>query len=595
MLLLKNKFTRLLLALLIIYIAWSVLINLVNLDKNINEEALVPCLFLLPPVGFLLIGVILAKFLESAIVVGVVRRIAHRKNRDKPKGGAMPYIIAALGIASLGIFLSYFNIADLDLWARLVQGASIWNTGHLIHKDIFAFTPVLGEYIDHEWGSGLIFFTLLKLFGPASLLLLKVMLGVTALSFAIAVGRLFKVRWTTLFFLAIPCALTIFPGYEPVVRSHAFTYPFFAITLLCLEAVRRGKRWPAFIVVIIMALWTNLHGGFVSGLGIITLYALEEHLSGRKTHLIALTLLFAVLSTFINPYGIKLWGYLIPALLMARSSITEWAPMPLFGPDIFFGFRILFVMAAIFVIAGWRKVNERPLEALILIITAYLAFRHMRHAPFFGLASAAFLGIFLESALDRVKKYIPAVFNKVNFMAVTLAAYLLITAGVILAILPMVRWNVITPSVFFPVRPVDILLESKAKGNLVISFGWGNYAMWRLHPNVKISICGRYEAMYPESTFLMNEDFFLRKGNDWDRMFRQCKVDFIIFNFTKVRPRPEDIDKLGFDMVWTDGYSALFARKELVPALREAEKGLPPASKDPLDARIPDGWWKQNI
>jgi hypothetical protein len=68
------------------------------------------------------------------------------------------YITASLGAFSLFVLLAYHNIADGDLWARLAQGACIWKTGHLIPKDLFAFTRVLAGYIDHEWLSGLIFF-----------------------------------------------------------------------------------------------------------------------------------------------------------------------------------------------------------------------------------------------------------------------------------------------------------------------------------------------------------------------------------------------------------------------------------------------------
>jgi len=89
-----------------------------------------------------------------------------------------------LGIFSFATFLVYHNIADGDLWARLAQGASIWMRGSLIHKDIFAFTPVLPEYIDHEWGAGLLFYTLLRIFGPESLLVLKVVTAIGALAVA---------------------------------------------------------------------------------------------------------------------------------------------------------------------------------------------------------------------------------------------------------------------------------------------------------------------------------------------------------------------------------------------------------------------------
>ena len=49
----RNKFVRMLLALVLIYIAWSMFICATNLHKQIDNEALIPCLFYLPPLGML--------------------------------------------------------------------------------------------------------------------------------------------------------------------------------------------------------------------------------------------------------------------------------------------------------------------------------------------------------------------------------------------------------------------------------------------------------------------------------------------------------------------------------------------------------------
>jgi hypothetical protein len=371
---------------------------------------------------------------------------------------------------------------------------------------------------------------------------------------------------------------------------------FFGITLFCLEEMRKGKRWPAFVMIIIMAMWANIHGGFVSGLGIIAIYAIAAILARRMVRITLATLIGCVLVTFANPYGIKLWQYLIPALLHQRSTITEWQPMPLFGFDIFVGFRILFIFALVTAIVGWRNLKEAssPASVIILLVTAYLGFRHKRHAPFFALAAAAFLGPYLEAALGRIRCRMPAsLFKNIRPILILFIIYSLIAAGVALFILPDVSFQILVHAGFFPVRATDILMYSKASGNLVIPLEWGSYAMWRLYPRIKISMCGRYETIYPASTFQMNQDFFLRSGENWDRLCRQYKVDFIILNLTYTRLRASDIDKLGFGVVWSDGYSALFAREGEVAALRDFTRKLPYQAAQTFDDRIPDSWWKE--
>lgn len=83
MLLMKNKFTRFLLALLLIYVLWSLLVNAMNLHKDIDDEALLPCLFFLPPLGIMGLGLVIAKVIESGIVVLVIKKIAERRRRKR--------------------------------------------------------------------------------------------------------------------------------------------------------------------------------------------------------------------------------------------------------------------------------------------------------------------------------------------------------------------------------------------------------------------------------------------------------------------------------------------------------------------------------
>ena len=79
---LRNKFVRILLILLIIHIAWSICINLMNLGAHIDNEALVPCLFYLPPLGFMVLGLLAVKIIESVIAFGFMKKIFRRKKSN---------------------------------------------------------------------------------------------------------------------------------------------------------------------------------------------------------------------------------------------------------------------------------------------------------------------------------------------------------------------------------------------------------------------------------------------------------------------------------------------------------------------------------
>src|SRR6266496_1920828 len=126
---------------------------------------------------------------------------------EAPTRTSSDYLIGIgvfLGAISWGTVLGFHNVADGDLWAKLALGAFIWNRGEILQEDKFAFTPVLPEYIDHEWGAGAIFYGALKLFGPVSLLWLKILLAFGALTTGLLMGRRNGCRWPALLWFALP-------------------------------------------------------------------------------------------------------------------------------------------------------------------------------------------------------------------------------------------------------------------------------------------------------------------------------------------------------------------------------------------------------
>jgi hypothetical protein len=432
----------------------------------------------------------------------------------------------ALGVFAFGVVLAYHCIADGDLWARLAVGRHFFETGSVMRHDVFAFTPTLPEWIDHEWGAGVVFWAL----WPVGLMPFKIGTGCAVLAVAMTAARRGGASWPGLLLLAIPCAVTVLPGFVTVVRSHVLTYFFFAVTLLCLEAKR-----PWFVVPV-MLVWANVHGGFIVGLIAIALYA--------RSRQGLLVLLAAVAVTLVNPYGWRYWRFLVPAWLHPRADIPEWGLMPVWGLDPYFGFRILFVIAAALVVAGWKRLTLPGL--VMLALTAVAGWAHRRHAPFFGVAALVYLAPAVE--LKRVR---------LEFVA---GVYVAWAAALGWRFLPGASLLPATPEGFYPVKAVELLRGRT--GNLAAPFRWGSYASWKLWPGVKVSMDGRYEEVYPDATFEMNRDFFYRQGKDWDRLLRQHEVDFIILELRTTRVELPDLERRGYRLVWADERSALLERGE---------------------------------
>ena len=529
-------------------------------------------------------------------------------SESNPEAG-LRWLAIALGVLSFTAVLTSFNLSDGDLWAKLSLGAHVLMRDSVPPHDVFAFTPVLPEYIDHEWGAGTIFYLCLKWFGPASLMVLKLLLAFGALIFAMMVGRRLGCGWNSLLCLAIPCGACILPAYAPVLRSHAFTFFFFGATLFCLEEIRGGKKWPAFILPVIMLLWANIHGGFVAGVcttGVYTVFAAPffpgvamateaRRLALSRFYLMLLVMLASLAVTVINPYGLNFWAYLIPALLNKRPEIIEWQPLPIFGTDVFVAFRLLFVLVVIILLVSWRRTEKKSWPGLVMVlVTAFITWRSRRHGPFFGVATLAFIGPFVEVAYAQLLALFPKLLARIRPAFAVTIFYCLLALYAAACFLPGSSFQVLSPVGLYPVREVDILSRGQAEGNLAVPFRLGSYATWRLYPNIKVSMDGRYESTYPESTFRLNEDFFTKSGTNWDRLIRDYDVDYVILDQHVATLRPEDLYDRGYALVWqTEGYSALMVKTNFAAKFRKVADELPPTTVDPLDAGIPEKWWVQ--
>jgi hypothetical protein len=511
-------------------------------------------------------------------------------NAQPASSALMRRLALVLGIFSFTTLLASYHIADGDLWAKLAIGAQVWLRGEIPNHDQFAFTPTLPAYVDHEWGAGTIFFGWLQWFGPRALMALKILLAFGALAAALDIGRRLKVNTNALLVLTIPAAACLLPGYGPVIRSHAFTYCFFGVTLLCLEAIRDGKKWAAFTLPLVMLVWTNVHGGCVAGLGTIGVYAGWALLTRQHFKTFLLVALASFAATFVNPQGAKFWTVLLPAVLHPRARITEWLPLPLWGNDPFIAFRLLFVIVLLLLAWTWRGTEKKSWPGLVmLMITAVLGWRSRRHAPFFAVTTLAFVAPFLATALagwaERFRRRIqPAVAVAALHGAVAIYAAM--------AFLPRASFEVLAPIGHDPVREMDILSLAEVEGNLATPFGWGSYCAWRLHPRVKISMDGRYEAAFPESTFAMNNDFYDKRGTNWDRLLRDFDVDFVLLEYQQERLRPADLADHGYQLIWEyENHSALLVKEKHAAKLRRVAAELPPTTINPLDAAIPARWW----
>ena len=82
-------------------------------------------------------------------------------------------------------------------------------------------------------------------------------------------------------------------------------------------------------------------------------------------------------------------------------------------------------------------------------------------------------------------------------------------------------------AVYYPLGAVNYIKEHALSGSILTEFSWGEYLMWDLYPQCRVSLDGRYEQVYPENISREYFDFlFARDG--WKQFLGKYPPDIIL-------------------------------------------------------------------
>lgn len=456
---------------------------------------------------------------------------------------------------------------DYDLFARLIVGKCFVQTGQVLKHDFLSYTPTHLWY-DHEWGSGVIFYLVQHFFSHVGLLLLQVI--VVFLIFFI-ISKTVKIRGLTTthpynflyYFVASSAFMQIY--YQPV-RCHIFSFLFFTLFLYILELSRKGENKPLIAIPFIMLVWNNIHGGCVSGLGLIAIYIIGELINRKPIKKYVLVFLASFLVLPINPWGADYLVFLLKANTMQRPSILEWQGIfyPLYK-YIYLEFKyfvsVLFLFELGYIIKSIKSKTFTfdATKYLTVAATLFLAIEHIKLIPL----SVITISIFFYDDFYTFFNFISRnVFNKIAIYKDTLVY---IIAFILLFInLKKAKFEPFLDFNKFPIMAIEFLRANNIKGNLLINFEHGSYASYKLYPNIKIYMDGRYEEVYDEEIKQMLDSFTFGEDIVRQELLKKFPPDLIlIYKGFKVYPlllkNPEWVQ------FFVDPNYALFIKANKVP------------------------------
>src|SRR5579885_441929 len=504
-------------------------------------------------------------------------------------------------LLAFSVALAAQSWGDADLWGHLRFGQQTISHLGLIRHDPYSYSAPGHLWLNHEWLTEVIMALFYNQLGVIGLKLWKLGCAATVVCLlAAGLGQTQAPPRIQLCVLAL-CALSTAPAMA--FRPQLFTFALFAGLLALLAEHRFRGRAHLWLAVPLMALWANLHGGFIVGVAALLIYAavliVEAVITAsplaQPTRL-ATTVLAAIGATFLTPYGWDSWTAVIHAIgnPLTRTMIEDWkSPLMLltmrpeaFGTSayIMFGISCLTLVVIVGGVAVCAGLTPEPQDLPQLAIAAAMsgaAFVSMRNMPLAGIACAVPLAHH-SSLLGSKIKWKRAAPQRPVFSTPPLR--LLIAAlALALAAMEVLQPIDISASPPYPSGAVAFMKAHRLTGNLLCGYNWGEYLIWHVGPSSKVSIDGRYDTVYPAAVILDAIAFGSGDSRAAASVLQRYPHDYVL-TWPGSRPDAFMEHARGWKLIYRDRDAELFARATSAAAKLP---GLPVVGIEPAHRNFP--------
>lgn len=414
------------------------------------------------------------------------------------------------------------TIADPDLWGHLRFGLDTLELRSVCRADTYSYLTAGQRWINHEWLSEVLFALAYSAAGAMGLNLLRLAVGLGTLAICYA----WLCRQPLILLLALPA---IHYGLATV-RPQLFTYLLFAVVLSALVAAEEGRWRRLWLLPPVFALWANLHGGFLAGLAVVFVWGAFHAADWRR---VLPVWLLCVLATWVNPYGVELWAFLLRTATLPRADIGEWQPPRLFS--------VAGAVYTLLLVIGLLRKRRALALLAVFVVLAVAPWVAVRHLPLFGLGVLMLAGDVGIKAPPRFAAVFPLL------IACVLGGF------------GFRNLTAIRVDETYPVAAVATLQACGVSGNMVVPFDWGEYVIWHLGSQVKVSIDGRRETVYSDG--VRTADLRFQSGRkDWDAALERPAADMAM---VMRHSAPDKLmrSKDGWVLIYEDTVAAVFARE----------------------------------
>ena len=406
--------------------------------------------------------------------------------------------------------------ADADLWGHVRFGQELLASHRVVAADTHSFTSDR-PWVNHEWLAEVTMASAFAAAGPPGLNVLRI--ACLAIIAVLIWRRLapFKPPASVLDALVVVAMLGVYARAQHV-RPQMFSLLFFAVLLTILTTVDRTRdRRALWLIPPLVALWANVHGGWLVGVeclaawvGCKLLFDRATFPSGRERLMLIALVVTAAGATTLNPYGVGMWRFLLDTVRVGRPYIEDWQPvyrLPVWAWIFWLLPATLTVVAA--VRARWQM---DPTNAVVVCLLAVGSLMVNRLDAFFTLAVVFLMA---EPLAGHWRPRAAESTRRRSIAALRPALAILALGAVPLFAIRAARIEVGHPPM--PEREAaEFVARSGIHGRVLMWFDWGEYVIWHFSPQLRVSMDGRRETVYSDRVIDDHMQFYLGEAKALD-------------------------------------------------------------------------------
>ena len=501
---------------------------------------------------------------------------------------------ALLAVAFLNTYLKV-KVWDYDFWWHLASGKYIVDHKGIPSDDPFSLVNDLEEnknshplreqmILKQYWLSQVIFYLIYASFGDTGIIVLRSLI----LFLLVALVFIWFRRQNISFYIIYPFVFLIFTqtmrftGERPVL----FTVLFVVLAFMLLDSFKQKKSKTLLLLIPLMTIWANMHGGFILGLAIIAAYMAGESINyfflkkgtmeKKALQMLCIVGFVAVAASAINPNGFAPFMTVTEQSKLFHENVQEYfSPLYLYQNKLRpLDWGFIFLAFLFPVVAVWRRMRMDIVYYLLLGGLLFMSLSALRFMIFFVCIGTMILGRELHLTLFNFleKRRIDMFRYEAVASVLMIASSAMFAAGFVN--LQSLSFTTATKSTV-PKGAVDFIETNRIEGNIFNDMGSGGYLMWRLYPWKKVFIDTRQlnYIVRQESSWILeakesiyNKELPAGKVPLWERLLNHYDIDVVIVDYMDIfgHLKPLPFTLLKHDQwvpVYSDLISLLFVRK----------------------------------